>query len=163
MLYLPFSYVNGLTQYVLIALDKQKTIVRFFAITAVFNVAANLALIPRFGYVAASAVTVGSEVVLLAPLWWLTARELGGTSLARTAARPTLAALASGIVMVALRAAGMPVLGAIAAPLFAAFAGAIAYVLVLLALRTFTEEELALVRKVLGRKPATQAVSIAAS
>ncbi|HEY8691323.1 MAG TPA: oligosaccharide flippase family protein, partial [Chloroflexota bacterium] len=82
MLYLPFSYVNGLTQYVLIALDKQKTIVRFFAVTAVFNVIANLALIPRFGYVAASAVTVGSEVVLLAPLWWLTTRELEGGSLA---------------------------------------------------------------------------------
>ncbi|MFI5265792.1 MAG: oligosaccharide flippase family protein [Chloroflexota bacterium] len=156
MLYLPFSYVNGLTQYVLIALDKQKTIVRFFAITAVFNVAANLALIPRFGYVAASAVTVGSEVVLLAPLWWLTARELGGASLGRIAARPTLAALASGVIMLGLRATTIPVAGSIAGPLLAAFAGAVAYVLVLLALRTFTEEELALVKGVLKQRGPTQ-------
>jgi O-antigen/teichoic acid export membrane protein len=151
MLFLPFSYVNGLTQYVLIALDKQKTIVRFFAFTAVFNIAANLALIPRFGYVAAGAVTVGSEVVLLAPLWWLTARELGGASLWGVAARPALAAFASGLLMLIFRAVAVPSLGNIAGPLLAACAGAVVYVPALLALRTFTEEELAMVHRLLRR------------
>ncbi|MBV8087126.1 MAG: oligosaccharide flippase family protein, partial [Chloroflexi bacterium] len=46
MLFLPFSYANGLIQYVLVALDRQRTMLRFFGITAVFNVAVNLALIP---------------------------------------------------------------------------------------------------------------------
>ncbi|HVA23319.1 MAG TPA: oligosaccharide flippase family protein [Chloroflexota bacterium] len=161
MLYLPFSYVNGLTQYVLIALDKQKTIVRFFAITAVFNVVANLALIPRFGYIAASAVTVGSEVVLLAPLWWLTARELGGASLAGVAARPAVAALAAGLLMMGVRATIVPVAGHIAGPLLAALAGALAYMLALLALRTFNEEELALVRRLFRHNEVTLTADVA--
>jgi len=153
MLFLPFSYVNGLAQYVLIALDKQKTIIRFFAITAVFNVAVNLALVPFFGYAAASAVTVGSEVVLLLPLWWLTDRELGGASLLAVAARPAFAALAAGIAMLALRAPASLVFGVIGGPVLAALAGVAVYALALLALRTFSEEELALVRGVL-RRPA---------
>jgi O-antigen/teichoic acid export membrane protein len=151
MLFLPFSYINGLTQYVLIALDRQRMMVRFFAATAVFNVAANLALVPFFGYAAASAVTVGSEIVLLVPLWWLTARELGGASILAVAARPAAAALAAGLVMAALRTASLPALGAIAAQFLAACVGAVAYGLGLLVLRTFSEEELALAKGVLRR------------
>jgi O-antigen/teichoic acid export membrane protein len=151
ILFLPFSYVNGLTQYVLIALDKQKATVRFFAVTAVFNLVVNLALIPTFGYAAASAVTVGSEVVLLVPLWWLTARELGGASLWSVAARPALAALAAGALMWLLRLALTPAAGGLAGPLLAACLGAAAYVLALLALRVFTEEEIGAVKRLLKR------------
>lgn len=157
ILFLPFSYVNGLTQYVLIALDKQKTIVRFFAITAIFNAVVNLALIPSFGYVAASIVTVGSEVVLLAPLWWLTSRELGGASLLGVAARPTAAAAISGAVMFGLRLLLAPGAGGAVSVLLAAAAGAGTYVVALLVLRTFGEDELALVRTILRRRPGAAA------
>ncbi|HEX6511879.1 MAG TPA: oligosaccharide flippase family protein, partial [Chloroflexota bacterium] len=159
MLFLPFSYVNGLTQYVLVALDRQKTIVRFFAITAVFNLVVNLALIPRFGYIAASAVTVGSEIVLLAPLWWLTARELGGASLVGVAARPAGAALAAGVLMFGLRQALVSPLGSFAGLLVAACAGAAAYALALLALRAFSDDELALVRSLAGRRKASEGLT----
>ena len=36
-------------------------------VAALFNVGANLLLIPRYGYVAAAVVTIASEVVLLVP------------------------------------------------------------------------------------------------
>ncbi len=160
ILFLPFSYINGLTQYVLIALDKQKTIIRFFAITAAFNALVNLALIPRFGYVAASAVTVGSEVVLLAPLWWLTARELHGASLLNVAMRPLLAALGAGVAMAFLRAAAVAVLGGIAGPVLGALVGVVLYGLLLVALRTFTKEELTLVRGVLRRGRPTSPAAV---
>jgi O-antigen/teichoic acid export membrane protein len=153
ILFLPFSYVNGLTQYVLIALDKQRLIIRFFALTAAFNVLVNLALIPRFGYVAASAVTVGSEVVLLGPLWWLTARELGGALLLSVVVRPMAAALLAGVSMLALRGPAAAALGDIAGPLLAAVCGLVVYGLALLALRTFSEEELALVKRALRPGP----------
>ncbi|HLY67169.1 MAG TPA: oligosaccharide flippase family protein [Chloroflexota bacterium] len=160
MLFLPFSYVNGLTQYVLIALDKQKTIVRFFAITAVFNLAVNVALVPFFGYVAASVVTVGSEVVLLIPLWWLTARELRGASLLRVAARPAAAALAAGLAMLALRPPASLALGVSLGPIVAAIAGAVVYVLALLALRTFSDEERALLKGLIRRRPLAPAAAV---
>jgi O-antigen/teichoic acid export membrane protein len=65
--FLPLSFFNGLTQYVLIALGLQAKITRAFALAALFNVAANLVLIPRYSYVAAGWVTIATEVVLLIP------------------------------------------------------------------------------------------------
>jgi O-antigen/teichoic acid export membrane protein len=65
--YLPLSYINGLTQYVLIAAGKQRLLTGAFAVALVFNVLANVALIPRFSYVGAAWVTVASEFVLLVP------------------------------------------------------------------------------------------------
>src|SRR5204863_7782983 len=58
--YLPLSYANGLTQYVLIAAGKQRLLTGAFVAALVFNVVANLLLIPRFSYVGAAWVTVAS-------------------------------------------------------------------------------------------------------
>ncbi|MGH2468921.1 MAG: oligosaccharide flippase family protein, partial [Chloroflexota bacterium] len=151
MLFLPFSYVNGLTQYVLIALDKQRTIVRFFGVTALFNIALNLVLIPSLGYIAASIVTVASEVVLLLPLCWLTARELGRLTLLSVATKPAIAAGLAGLAMLATQqllvsARPIPVL------LLAILCGSAVYTTALLALRTFTAEELRLARSLLRRR-----------
>jgi O-antigen/teichoic acid export membrane protein len=65
--FLPLSFFNGLTQYVLIALGRQASITRAFALAAAFNVGANVLLVPSFGYVAAAAITIATEVVLLVP------------------------------------------------------------------------------------------------
>jgi len=59
--FLPLSYLNGLTQYALIALNRQGWITRSFMVMAVFNAAGNLLLIPHFGMYAASVLTVLSE------------------------------------------------------------------------------------------------------
>ncbi len=151
ILFLPFSYVNGLTQYVLIALDKQRTIIRFFGITAVFNILVNLALIPSLGYIAASIVTVASEVVLLVPLYWLTARELDHVSIGSVAAKPLLGSLVAAAVMLLVRvsvASHGPVLTLVAAIVL----GAASYFAALVVLRTFTPDEVQLVRGVLNRR-----------
>jgi O-antigen/teichoic acid export membrane protein len=65
--YMPFGFINSVTQYVLIALDRQRFLTRAFAIGLVFNVVANMLLIPRFGYMAAAYVAVASELALLIP------------------------------------------------------------------------------------------------
>src|SRR5438552_2383087 len=88
--YLPLSYANGLTQYVLIAAGKQRLLTGAFVAALVFNVAANLLLIPRFGYVGAAWVTVASEVVLLAPFQLAALSVAPGVSLAREARTPLL-------------------------------------------------------------------------
>ncbi|MHB1413834.1 MAG: MATE family efflux transporter, partial [Chloroflexota bacterium] len=48
--FLPFSYVNSVTQYVLIALDEQRFITVSFLIAVPFNIVGNLIMIPLLGY-----------------------------------------------------------------------------------------------------------------
>ena len=67
--YMPFGFINSVTQYVLIALNQQRFLTRAFAIGLAFNVAANLIFISRFGYIAAAFVTVASELALFVPFY----------------------------------------------------------------------------------------------
>jgi O-antigen/teichoic acid export membrane protein len=110
--YLPLSYCNGLTQYVLIAAGKQRMLTAAFAAALVFNVVANLIMIPRFSYVGAAVVTVVSEVVLLVPFRMAAASVTHGVSLLAEARTPILATLLMSPVVWWLRDAIHP-LGAI--------------------------------------------------
>jgi len=121
--YLPLSYANGLTQYVLIAAGRQRLLTGAFVAALVFNLAANLLLIPRFGYVGAAWVTVASEVVLLVPFQLAALSVAPGVSLAREARTPLLATLLMAPVVWWLRDA--------IHPLAAVAAGAVVYPLAL--------------------------------
>ncbi len=90
--FLPFSYLNGTLQYVVISLDRQWWLTPAFLITTLFNVAANLALVPVFGFQAAAATTIASEAVLLAMLVWILRRAGVLQRLLEPALRPVLAA-----------------------------------------------------------------------
>ena len=57
-------FFGTLFSYVLIALEKQKSLLWISAVGAVFNVAANLILIPRYSYYAAAATTVATEALV---------------------------------------------------------------------------------------------------
>jgi O-antigen/teichoic acid export membrane protein len=92
--FLPFSYVNGLTQYLLIAINRQRLITLGFAMALPFNVVANLLLIPRYSYVAAAAITVATELVLFIPFYLSVLRSLGKPPIAECFIRPTVAAAA---------------------------------------------------------------------
>jgi O-antigen/teichoic acid export membrane protein len=138
---LPFSFVNGVTQYVLIAVDRQLFLTIAFAVATAFNLAANLLLIPRWGYLGAALVTVLSEVVLLGPFWWAVTRHLTPIGLLSVAWRPALAALGMAAVVVPLTAwswlASIPV-------------GAAVYFGLLVLLRTFDADDRALLRRLRG-------------
>jgi O-antigen/teichoic acid export membrane protein len=121
--YLPMSYANGLTQYLLIAAGRQRLLTGAFLIACVFNVAANLVLIPRFGYVGAAWVTVASELVLLVPFRIAALSVAPGVSLRREARTPILATLLMAPVMWWLRDA--------IHPLASVFGGVVVYLLAL--------------------------------
>jgi len=140
--YLPISFVNGLLQYVLIAVNRQRTLSVAFAIGVVFNVAANLALIPTYGHLAAAVVTVVSELVLLVPFLWVARREAGSLAVLSVAWRPAAAA--------AIMAIPVWLLGTWSTPL-AIVVGALVYGAALLALRAITREERAELRALLRR------------
>ncbi|MFN8632733.1 MAG: oligosaccharide flippase family protein [Chloroflexota bacterium] len=140
--YLPISFTNGLLQYVLISVNRQRTLTVAFAVGVAFNVLANLASIPRFGYLGAAAVTVASELVLLAPFLWVARHEVGSLALFRVAWRPAIAALVMAV----------PV--GLLAPWSTALAiavGAAVYAASLLALRAVTAEEHRELRALLRR------------
>jgi O-antigen/teichoic acid export membrane protein len=105
--FLPISYVNGVTQYVLIAVNRQRTISIAFAAAVTFNVVANLALVPRYGYFAAAATTIATEVVLFIPLSIAVRRYVGRVNWIGFSARPLAAALAMGLMELATRGLGV--------------------------------------------------------
>jgi len=63
-------------------IDRQRWLTGAFIAAALFNIGANLLAVPVFGIYGAAAVTVLSELVLLGPFLWWTARELGPRALA---------------------------------------------------------------------------------
>ncbi len=110
---IPFGWINSVTNYVLIALGQQRGLTRAFAISLVFNVVLNLLLLPRYGFQAAAAITIASELfegalfyVYLRPslggltwlltLWrlWIAGGVMGALALAVWQVNPYLAALA---------------------------------------------------------------------
>jgi O-antigen/teichoic acid export membrane protein len=141
--FLPLSFVNGLIQYVLIAVNRQHAITKAFVIGAVFNVVSNIIFIPQFGLYAASTITVLSEVVLLLVFLPMLRSEKLTPPLFALMWRPILSSLAMGVIMLIFQNAfGWWAAVLIAAPVYAVglwLTGAIG------------PEEQALARRVLGR------------
>jgi len=131
--FMPFSFANGLTQYVLIALGRQRLLTLVFAAAVAFNVGANALLIPRWGYIGAAVVTVLSEVVLLVPFAAVAQRTIPSVSFVREARLPLLTTAIVAPVVWWVRDA--------VHPLFAALVGAALYPAALWSLGGFAEEE----------------------
>jgi O-antigen/teichoic acid export membrane protein len=154
--FLPLSFVNGLIQYVLIARNQQRAITGAFLVGAVFNLLANLLAMPlatlvwqrpEYGLYAAAAITIASEVVLLAVFWPLLRKADLAPPLFSLSWRPALACLAMGALM------WLPIqfIGGWWGPALATLIAPPAYGLALWVLGTFGVEERALVMRVLGR------------
>ncbi|MHB8990622.1 MAG: flippase [Chloroflexota bacterium] len=143
--FLPFSFLNGATQYLLIAINQQRFITISFLIAKAFNLATNLLLIPMLGYLGAAITTVVSEWVLMLPFWYCVRRHLPPIPLVQLAWRPLMASAIMGLEVWVLRDWSLPLAISLAPPLYAA---------ALLALRSFDREERAMLEKLLpwGRK-----------
>ncbi len=129
---IPFGWLNSVTNYVLISLGLERLQPRAFAIAVGFNIVANILLIPRYSYVAASITTILSELVLMAVFAYYLRKRMGGIHWLGFMWRPWLVTL----VMVA----GMW-LGSQVHLLAGLLAGALIYPLGLLLLRVIGEDE----------------------
>jgi O-antigen/teichoic acid export membrane protein len=155
--FLPLSFVNGLLQYALIAVNRQRAITRAFAIGAVFNLVANLVAVPWFSrslllpdwsLYAAAAITLLSEIVLLLVFLPILRREQLAPPLLALSWRPAGAALLMGAAMLAIRSFDPR---ALLVTLAAVVAAPPVYLVALWLLGAFGVEERALMRRVLGR------------
>lgn len=138
--FLPFSFVNGLTQYVLIAINQQRFITFSFLAATSFNLVTNLLLIPVLGYAGAAITTVMSEWVLMIPFWYCVRRHLPPIPVLSIAWRPAVASAAMGVVVWALRDWNLLLAIAVAPPVYGAG---------LLMLRSFEKEELELLGRLM--------------
>ncbi|MEP7106116.1 MAG: flippase [Chloroflexota bacterium] len=129
-----FLFANSAFTAMLYAIDRQDRFAWTTGIAVVLNVALNLALIPLYGYLAASATTVITEAAFSVAGWWFVARRHPLPWL-RIAWRILLAGLLMGVVLYFL--AGRSIL--ISAP-----AGGLVYVAALALLRAVTPDELRL-------------------
>lgn len=140
--FLPMSYVNGVTQYVLVAVDKQRSITLAFVIGVIFNLGANAFAVPLYGVIGASAVTVLTEVALFIPLQITSHKNVGTVHWAATVGRSTIAGVVMGFVVIA----GWRI-GAIPAAMF----GTVAYCVALVLTRAVGRREYHLALALLGR------------
>ena len=120
--YVPGSFWNGLTQYVLIAIGRQRWITGGFFLATAFNVGANLLLVPRYGLVAAAWTTVASEVVLFVPFAVIVRRSLGTLPVRREALPPLIGGLAGAAIALGVSRLGGPSL-VVAAAALSVYAG----------------------------------------
>ncbi len=139
-----------MTQYVLIAVGQQRFLTGAFVIGVVFNIGANLLLIPRYGYAGAAVVTVLSEVSLLIPFYIAVRRHVARLPWLDLVWRQVAAAAGMGLTAALLRNT----------ELVAAGLSTLVYVGLLMAFGTFKDPDIQRVLRVvpfIGRKPETVA------
>jgi O-antigen/teichoic acid export membrane protein len=129
---IPFGWINSVTNYLLIALDQQRGLTRAFAVALIFNVGVNLVFLPRYGFVAAAAITIASEFFEGLAFYWYLRRSLGPM--------PWLSVLWRLWLSAAIMAAVVYALWAVQ-PVLALAAGVAVYAAGVLLLRAFTPEE----------------------
>ncbi len=140
---IPFGWINSLTNYVLIALGRQRALTRAFALALTFNVVLNLLLVPSFGFAAAAALTIASEFFEGLLFYVSLRRSLGGLPWVRIL----------GPLWVSLAAMGAVTHGLwFLNPLLALGAGAVVYCAGVVVLRAFSAEERALLADVLPKR-----------
>jgi len=136
---LALFFLNLMSRYVLAALDRQRAYLGAIVAGLIVNIALGAALIRSFGFVGACVGVLGGELTVLIVCQHALRRYSPPATLLREAAKPLLAALGMGVVVFLLRHGNLLLLPVV---------GAIVYVALLLSLKTFSSEELRVLRGV---------------
>jgi len=127
-----FGWINSLTNYVLIALNRQRYVLLASGARVLFTIAANFLFVRTFSYVASAWIIIGGELLLLVLFNVDLRRQLGPVGWGRTLGRPVVAGLAMGAAAWAVALFSRPL---------AVVVGLIVYPLALILLRALTPEE----------------------
>lgn len=127
-----FGWINSLTNYVLIALDRQTYVVWASAARVIFAVVANLVFVPRFGHLASAWIIIGGELILNLLFAADLRRHLGAVGWEEILGRPAVAGVAMGVAAWLLAPHSQPL---------ALILSTAAYVLALILVRVLSAEE----------------------
>ncbi|MBI2845460.1 MAG: polysaccharide biosynthesis C-terminal domain-containing protein, partial [Chloroflexi bacterium] len=142
--FLPLSFINGLTQYVLIAVNQQAFLTRAFLIVFSFNLITNLIFIPQFSYQASAVITVLSEVVLFLPFYYAVRKHITSVPWLEILWRPGVAVLGMAAALFFLGELNFLILIPLSLAVYAA---------ILLGLGTLQAEEKRVIRSLVRRDP----------
>jgi O-antigen/teichoic acid export membrane protein len=106
-----FGYISG---NMVIATDLQRRYVRFAIFGLAFNVIFNVLLIPVYGYIAAAWLTLATNMIVVFPALYSVLRKIEMRVSFKRLLRTAAAATFSGLLVAALRAAGVPLGGLVA-------------------------------------------------
>jgi O-antigen/teichoic acid export membrane protein len=138
--FLPLSFINNVTHYVLIAVNQQKFLTRAFVLGAMFNIGANLLFIPAFSYRASAVITIFSELVLLIPFYIGIRNHVGTVNWFDLLWRPVAATGVMALVIWGLDSALAGNLGALSFALIIP-AALLAYLAALVLTHTFNRDD----------------------
>lgn len=99
----PLMFASEFLGYVVVIDGKERRVATAILISTALNIGCNLLLVPRLGFLGASAMTVVTEVVLVAQYFWLLRAAMRGLPWGAVLVRPLLAAVLMGGVALALR------------------------------------------------------------
>lgn len=139
------AFVNNAFIGALSASDRQSSFTWAAGWSLLANLVANLALIPIFGYLGASAATLMTEIVLGVAGWVLTARYVGPVPVLKLGWRVVLAGLIMGVAVFPMRDMGGV---AIAIPIVV---GVVVYSGAVVLLRGLTMDEIGWARRALAQ------------
>jgi len=128
---------------VILVLNKERHALVFWGACALVNVGLNAVLIPQYGYIGASVVTVVSEFVLFGLFFFFVSAHVGRIALRPIVQKPFVASIIMGAALYVLRDTFLPLTVLI---------GIAIYVALLVFMRTLSPDEIDLVRQVVGRR-----------
>ncbi len=96
---LPLMYTSEFLGYVVLIADKEDRVARAVLISTAFNVIVNSFLVPRYGFIAASIMTVLTEMILVSQYIWSIKSLIHQIDLNKTFLRPLIAAIIMGLVV----------------------------------------------------------------
>lgn len=99
----PLMFASEFLGYVVVIRRQERQVARAVVLSTGFNVLLNLILVPRLGLLAAAAMTVATEAVLVGQYLWLLRETIRELDWSRAFLRPLVAALLMGAVVLEVR------------------------------------------------------------
>lgn len=136
----PFMFLSEFLGYVVLITGREKMAARSVLISTGFNVALNLWVVPHYGFLGASIMTVATEMVLVGQYVWILNGMLRKMNWVNILVRPLLAVIFMGLVVISLKQS---------IPFFADIAiGALSFAVFLLVFRAVGKDDIRFVRDI---------------
>lgn len=142
-LLVPFRLISSITGTLLTSINRQETLTFAYFIALIFNILLNLAVIPSLSYVGASISTVLSEILTyLLCIYFIKRYYKSPLKIHRNFIKPFLASIAMGLLIYTIKDLNIIILIG---------SSALFYLLALILLRTFTNEDKYIFKQLRGK------------
>ncbi|MBI5680689.1 MAG: flippase [Methanobacterium sp.] len=131
------AYILGAS---ITSINKQHETVRVTLIAMILNIALNIILIPKYSYIAASVITVLTELTVFLLYFYIISKYLCKVSLISILGKPIIASIFMSLVIIFINNLFLAII-----------IGTIVYFGVLVLLKTFTQEDIDLFRQIVKR------------